>query len=197
MRTRHSGSLKTCNLLEESCGQELKNSLLLQSGILMIKPFWTDASVELNVLEIAVKSEWITSWLWCATFINPHRTLAAQCQSVRGEVAAGDGSFSLKHQWEESQRHKSIFPRPDENSQSFQAGCLKKFGRLFSAISHPECPLFLPRIPHSHGSFWVSLSHILKPEKLQLVVCSREFGNILWLWTQSSPGVAAFCFVPH
>lgn len=70
------------------------------------------------------------------------------------EVAAGDGGFSLKHWWGEEQRHKSIFSRVDENSQSFQAGCRKKFGRLFSAISHPRCPLFLSRIPHSHDCFW-------------------------------------------
>lgn len=82
---QQSDSLKTCNILLKSCNPELKNNLLLQSETLKEKPFWSDGSVELNVLErpleIVVKSEWITSWLWCATFINSHRTLAAQCQS--------------------------------------------------------------------------------------------------------------------
>lgn len=85
MRMQQSYSLKMCSILEESCSPELKNSFLLQSETLMEKPFWSDGSVELNVLErpleIVVKSEWITSWLWCAAFINSHRTLAAQCQS--------------------------------------------------------------------------------------------------------------------
>lgn len=114
----------------------------------MEKPFWSDGSVELNVLqrplEIVVKSERITSWLWCATFINPHRTLAAQCQS--GGTARwwlGMGALVWSINGKSSRDTNQYFSRADENSQSFQAGCLKKFGHLFSDISHPRCPLFL------------------------------------------------------
>lgn len=85
MCMQQSVSLKMCNILEESCSLKLKNCLLLQSKTLMEKPFWSDGLVVLNVLErpleIVVKTEWITSWLWCATFINSHRTLATRCQS--------------------------------------------------------------------------------------------------------------------
>lgn len=102
-----------CSTPDDLCSPELNSLQLLQSLTLIEKPFevmrWYSRMPKSR--EIVVKSEWTTSWLWCATFIKPPRTLPALCQSGgarRGYGGWGWG-FSLKHWWKEQQRQKSIF----------------------------------------------------------------------------------------
>lgn len=152
MHMQQSDSLKICNILEESCSPELKNSLLFQSETLMEKPFGSDGSVELNVLErpleIVIKSEWITSWLWCATFINSHRTLAAQCQG--GGMARwrlGIGALVWSIDGKSSRDTNQYFQGQIEIPRASRLVVWRSWAASFLPFPIPDALYFFPESP--------------------------------------------------
>lgn len=201
---QRSDSLKMCNILEESCSPELKkNSLLLRSETLMEKPFWSDGSVELNVLErpleIVVKSEWITSWLWCATFINPHRTLAAQCQrGGMARVRLGMGALVWSIDGKSSRDTNQYFQGQMKIPRASKLVVSRSWAVSLSCHFPTPGALYFFQESPIRSAVSGSLYHRdWKRGELELLVCSWEFGNNPWLYTYSRPGAVAFCFVPH
>lgn len=92
------------------------------------------------------------------------------------EALAGVGVF--KALMERAAKAKINICRADENSLSFQAGCLEEFGcSSFPAVFCSGCPLSLARFPHSLCLLWSSLSYRLKTEGIirRWITCEWEF----------------------
>lgn len=118
-------------------------------GLRLKNLFWSDGLVELNALqkslEIVVKSVWITSWLWCATFIKTTQDTGGPVpEGGHGEVAvvvvAGDGGLV----W-------STVERSSEDKNQYLQGWMKipsasKLGVWRSLAVFLLC-YFLPWVP--------------------------------------------------